>query len=57
MMESGTLLHLALLRKISHISPTPHNQMKYPDYRKRQSLKSCVHYESEKRMEAVTPLA
>ena len=55
-MESGTLLHLALLRKISHNSPVPHHREKYSDFKKRQSLKCGLHYESEKRIEAATPL-
>jgi len=55
-MESGTLLHIALLRKIANLAPIPQHREKYSDFKKRQSLRSCAHYESEKYIEAIAPL-
>ena len=40
-MQSGTLLHLALLRKISHQTPTPHKHHRVEGFNRGQSLKNC----------------
>ena len=56
-MQSGTHLHLALLRKVSHHTPTPLNCLKNYKFNREQSLKVCPQLTTDKDLETTEPLA